>query len=65
MSHVGIQAGAFLQLKSPDATGQAQAAYGAGFTDALHSCALVGGVGMLVAAVVAVVVIGVRRRTAH
>ncbi|MFK4101992.1 MFS transporter [Streptomyces sp. NPDC019531] len=61
VSHVGIQAGAFLELKTPDATGQARAAYGAGFTDALHTCALVGGLGMLAAAVVAAVLIGVRR----
>ena len=60
VSHVGIQAGAFLQLKTPASTGQAQAAYGASFTDALHTCALVGGVGMLVAAVIAVALIGIR-----
>ncbi|WAP60024.1 MFS transporter [Streptomyces sp. S465] len=65
VSHVGIQAGAFLHLKTPEATGRAQAAYGASFTDALHTCALVGGIGMLVAAVVALVLIGVRTRSAQ
>ncbi|MFG2969774.1 MFS transporter [Streptomyces sp. NPDC048288] len=60
VSHVGIQAGAFLQLKTPQSTGQAQSAYGASFTDALHTCALVGGIGMLVAAVIAVALIGIR-----
>ncbi|MET7683894.1 MFS transporter [Streptomyces sp. NPDC005423] len=64
VSNVGIQAGAFLHLATPDATGRAQAAYGASFTDALHTCALVGGIGMLAAAVVALVLIGVRRRGA-
>ncbi|MEU6354745.1 MFS transporter [Streptomyces sp. NPDC047072] len=64
VSHVGIQAGAFLQLGTPEATEQARAAYGAGFTDALHTCALVGGAGMLLAAVVAFAFIGVRRRVA-
>lgn len=62
VSHVGIQAGAFLRLKTPEATGQALSAYGASFTDALHTCALVGGVGMLVAAVIAFFTIGVRTR---
>ena len=62
---VGIQAGAFLHLNSGEATGQALAAYGASFTDALHTCALVGGVGMLVAAAVALVTIGVRARAPH
>ncbi|MER5748449.1 MFS transporter [Streptomyces sp. NPDC002088] len=65
VSHVGIQAGAFLQLKTPEATGQAQSAYGASFTDALHTCALVGGIGMLVAAGIALALIGVRARSAH
>ncbi|MFG2957349.1 MFS transporter [Streptomyces sp. NPDC048291] len=60
VSNVGIQAGAFLHLKTPASTGQAQAAYGASFTDALHTCALVGGIGMLVAAVIAAVLIGIR-----
>ncbi|MDV9170153.1 MFS transporter [Streptomyces sp. W16] len=62
---VGIQAGAFLHLNSGEATGQALAAYGASFTDALHTCALVGGVGMLVAAAVALVTIGIRARAPH
>lgn len=61
----GIQAGAFLHLGTGEATGQALAAYGASFTDALHTCALVGGIGMLVAAAVAFVTIGVRARTPH
>lgn len=65
VSNVGIQAGAFLHLKTPETTGQAQSAYGASFTDALHTCALVGGIGMLVAAVVAFALIGVRARPAH
>ncbi|MFJ8108122.1 DHA2 family efflux MFS transporter permease subunit [Streptomyces sp. NPDC096132] len=64
VSHVGIQAGAFLRLDSPETTGQAQAAYGAGFTDALHTCAVVGGVGMLAAAAVAYALTGVRGRAA-
>ncbi|MFF3935232.1 MFS transporter [Streptomyces phaeofaciens] len=62
VSHVGIQAGAFLRLDSAEATGRAQAAYGAGFTDALHTCAVIGGVGMLVAAVIAFALTGTRRR---
>ncbi|MGW7242670.1 hypothetical protein [Streptomyces sp. NPDC054804] len=57
---MGIQAGAFLHLNTPESTGQAQAAYGASFTDALHTCALVGGIGMLVAAVIALALIGIR-----
>jgi EmrB/QacA subfamily drug resistance transporter len=65
VSHVGIQAGAFLHLKAPEATGKALSAYGASFTDALHTCALVGGIGMLVAAVIALAMIGVRARPAH
>jgi EmrB/QacA subfamily drug resistance transporter len=62
VSHVGIQAGAFLHLKTPEATGHAQAAYGAAFTDALHTCSLVAGIGMLAAAVIALLTVGVRRR---
>lgn len=62
---VGIQAGAFLHLGTGEATGQALAAYGASFTDALHSCALVGGIGMLVAAAVALATIGIRARAPH
>lgn len=65
VSNVGIQAGAFLHLKTPEATGRAQSAYGASFTDALHTCALVGGIGMLVAAVIAFAMIGVRMRPSH
>ncbi|MFC8452074.1 MFS transporter [Kitasatospora sp. NPDC057223] len=63
VSHVGIQAGAFLHLDSPASTGQAMSAYGASFTDALHVCALISGISMLVAAGVAAVLIGVRNRT--
>ncbi|MFG2821528.1 MFS transporter [Kitasatospora sp. NPDC048365] len=62
VSHVGIQAGAFLHLDSPASTGKAMSAYGASFTDALHVCALISGIGMLVAAAVAAVLIGVRNR---
>ncbi|MFI6350428.1 MFS transporter [Streptomyces sp. NPDC050560] len=62
MSHVGIQAGAFLRLGTPEATGRAFGAYGASFTDALHVCALVSGVGLLAAAVVAAATIGFRAR---
>ncbi|MFJ5304766.1 MFS transporter [Streptomyces sp. NPDC088350] len=62
---VGIQAGAFLHLDTNEATGRALAAYGASFTDALHTCALVGGIGMLVAAAVALSTIGVRARAPH
>ncbi|WP_046727288.1 MFS transporter [Streptomyces humi] len=65
VSHVGIQAGAFLRLKTPEATGRALSAYGASFTDALHTCALVGGIGMLVAAALALTLIGIRTRPAH
>ncbi|MER5433697.1 DHA2 family efflux MFS transporter permease subunit [Streptomyces sp. NPDC002588] len=65
VSHVGIQAGAFLRLDTPAATGRAQGAYGAGFTDALHTCAIVGGVGMLLAAVIAYVLTGARRTRAE
>ncbi|MEU4659342.1 MFS transporter [Streptomyces sp. NPDC023723] len=63
--NAGIEAGAHLQLGSDAATAAYRAAYGASFTDALQTCALVGGVGMLVAAVVAVVLIGVHKRPAH
>ncbi|MFD7811503.1 MFS transporter [Streptomyces sp. NPDC059785] len=65
VSHVGIQAGAFLRLDTAPATEQALTAYGQSFTDALHVCAVVSGVGMLVGAVVAIVTIGVRKRAAH
>ncbi|MET9613787.1 MFS transporter [Kitasatospora indigofera] len=62
VSHVGIQAGAFLRLDTPAATRQAMSAYGASFTDALHVCALISGFGLLVAAGVGLVLIGVRQR---
>lgn len=62
VSHVGIQAGAFLHLDTPAATGRAASAYGASFTDALHVCAMISGIGMLVAAVVAATLIGLRNR---
>ncbi|WP_329577932.1 MFS transporter [Streptomyces sp. NBC_01361] len=65
VSSVGIQAGAFLHLKTPEATGRALSAYGASFTDALHTCALVGGIGMLLAAVIALALIGLRPRAAR
>lgn len=58
----GIQAGAFLHLPSARATGQALAAYAASFTDALHTCALIGGIGMLASGGLALVVIGTRVR---
>ena len=62
VSSVGIQAGAFLKLSDDQATGQAIGAYGASFTDALHTCALVGGIGILVAALIALALIGIRSR---
>ncbi|MFE6889574.1 MFS transporter [Streptomyces sp. NPDC057694] len=65
VSDVGIQAGAFLHLDSGQDTARALAAYGDSFTAALHTCALVGGIGMLLAAAVAAVTIGVRSRAAH
>ena len=61
VSAVGIQAGAFLHLSTQQSTGQALAAYGESFTDALHTCAWVGGIGILAAAVVSLVLIGVRK----
>lgn len=64
VSAVGIQAGAFLHLSTAQSTGEALGAYGASFTDALHTCALVGGIGILAAAVVSLVLIGVRNRGA-
>ena len=62
VSAVGIQAGAFLHLSTNQSTGQALTAYGDSFTDALHTCALVGGIGILAAAAVSLLMIGVRRR---
>ncbi|WP_246576896.1 MFS transporter [Actinospica durhamensis] len=64
VSSVGIQAGAFLHLSTGQSTGQAIAAYGDSFTDALHTCALVGGISILIAAVISLVLIGVRRTVA-
>ncbi|GJF33588.1 MFS transporter [Kitasatospora sp. NE20-6] len=64
VSHAGIHAGAFLHLDTPDATRQAHAAYAESFTDALHTCALVGGAGLLAAALIALVTVGVRPRAA-
>jgi EmrB/QacA subfamily drug resistance transporter len=61
----GIQAGAFLRLKTAQTTAQAVGAYDASFTDALHTCALIGGIGMLAAAATALVFIGVRVHAAH
>ncbi|MGF1340244.1 transporter [Streptomyces flavovirens] len=63
VSDAGIQAGAFLRLSTGPTTAEAQSVYGASFTDALRTCALVGGIGMLAAAV-ALATIGVRK-TAH
>ena len=60
VSSVGIQAGAFLHLSTPQTTGQALTAYGESFTDALHTCALVAGIGVLSAAVISLILIGVR-----
>ena len=65
VSSVGIQAGAFLKLSDDQATGQAVGAYGASFTDALHTCAVVAGIGILVAAAVALALIGIRTRSAQ
>ncbi|MFJ7241756.1 DHA2 family efflux MFS transporter permease subunit [Streptomyces olivaceus] len=65
VSHVGIQAGAFLRLDSAPATERALTAYGQSFTDALHACAVVSGIGMLAGAVVALITIGVRKRAAR
>jgi len=64
VSHVGIQAGAFLHLSTDQSTGQALGAYGASFTDALHTCALAGGVSILIAAVISFALIGIRRTVA-
>ncbi|MYU32352.1 transporter [Streptomyces sp. SID8358] len=64
VSDAGIQAGAFLRLSTGPTTAEAQSVYGASFTDALRTCALVGGIGMLAAAAVALATIGVRK-TAH
>ncbi|MFE7624873.1 MFS transporter [Streptomyces sp. NPDC057509] len=61
VSDAGIQAGAFLRLSSPSTTAQAQSVYAASFTDALHACALVGGIGLLAGAVIALVTVGVRK----
>ena len=61
VSKAGIQAGAFLHLGSGRGTALAHAAYGVSFSDALHTCALIAGVGMLLAGVIALVLIGVRR----
>lgn len=58
----GIQAGAFLHLQAAQATGQALSAYAASFTDALHTCALIGGIGMLASAVLVFAFINVRVR---
>ena len=60
VSSVGIQAGAFLHLSTPQTTGQALTAYGESFTDALHTCALVAGIGVQSAAVISLILIGVR-----
>ena len=62
VSSVGIQAGAFLHLSTDQSTGRALTAYGDSFTDALHTCAIVGGSVILAAAVVSLILIGVRRQ---
>ena len=62
VSAAGIQAGAFLHLSTPQSTAQAQAAYGDSFTAALHTCALVGGIGIFVAAAVSLTLVGLRSR---
>ena len=64
VSQAGIQAGAFLHLSTGQSTAQASAAYDASFSDALHACALVGGVSILIAAVISLACIGVRSRGA-
>ncbi|GAA4790187.1 MFS transporter [Streptomyces ziwulingensis] len=64
VTDAGIEAGARLQLGSAEATAAYWAAYGASFSDALQTCAVVGGVGMLVAAAIAAALIGVRGRQA-
>ena len=64
VSSVGIQAGAFLHLSTPQSTGQALTAYGESFTDALHTCALVAGIGVLFAAVISLILIGAGTRGA-
>ncbi|MQY22590.1 MFS transporter [Nocardia macrotermitis] len=61
VSKAGIQAGAFLHLKDGHSTGLAHAAYGLSFSDALHTCALIAGIGMLLAAIIALTLIGIRR----
>ncbi|AEM85595.1 hypothetical protein [Streptomyces violaceusniger] len=55
----------FPHLETSEGTGRVLAAYGASFTDAPHTCALVGGIGLLVAAVVALALIGVRARPGY
>ncbi|MGP3755689.1 MFS transporter [Streptomyces sp. IBSNAI001] len=64
ISDAGIQAGAFLRLSSASTTDEARSVYAASFTDALHTCALVGGIGLLAAAAIALITVGVRK-TAH
>ncbi|WP_129840284.1 MFS transporter [Streptomyces sp. RFCAC02] len=65
VTHAGIEAGGHLRLGTADATAAYRAAYGASFTDALGTCAVIGGTGMLAAAVTAAVLIGVRGRRVH
>ncbi|NED72669.1 MFS transporter [Streptomyces sp. SID9944] len=57
----GIQAGAFLRLSGEQSTEQALGAFAASFTDALHECAWIGGIGMLIAAMISLLTIGVKR----
>ncbi|WP_406297819.1 MFS transporter [Embleya sp. NBC_00888] len=56
----GVSAAGHLGL-APEATGKALSAVGESFTDALHLCMTIAGVGMFVAAAVTVLMIGVRR----
>ena len=63
VSSVGIQAGAFLHLSTPQTTAQALTAYADSFTDALHTCALVAGLAALSAAAISLILIGIRPRS--
>jgi EmrB/QacA subfamily drug resistance transporter len=63
VSDEGLSAAGHLGL-SPEATGKALDAVGAGFADALHLCMTLAGIGMLVAAAVTVWLIGLKHRPA-
>ncbi|MEU0935275.1 MFS transporter [Embleya sp. NPDC005971] len=60
VSDEGLSAAGHLGL-APEATGKALSAVGDSFADALHLCMTIAGLGMFVAAAVAVLTIGVRR----